>query len=101
MKRKIYWNICLAALFSMVLSVLIAAWLLSRDMQTQMRQAVATEVRYLESAMEVADGDFLDHLASRGDGNAVNRITWVDTDGSVLYDSYADSESLKNHADRP
>ena len=41
MKRKIYWNICLAALFSMVLSVLIAAWLLSRDMQTQMRQAVA------------------------------------------------------------
>ena len=101
MKRKIYWNICLAALFSMVLSVLIAAWLLSRDMQTQMRQAVATEVRYLESAMEVADGDFLDHLASRGDGNDVNRITWVDTDGSVLYDSYADSESLKNHADRP
>lgn len=101
MKRKIYWNICLAALFSMVLSVLIAAWLLSRDMQTQMRQAVATEVRYLESAMEAADGDFLDHLASRGDGNDVNRITWVDTDGSVLYDSYADSESLKNHADRP
>lgn len=101
MKRKIYWNICLAALFSMVLSVLIAAWLLSRDKQTQMRQAVATEVRYLESAMEVADGDFLDHLASRGDGNDVNRITWVDTDGSVLYDSYADSESLKNHADRP
>lgn len=101
MKRKIYWNICLAALFSMVLSVLIAAWLLSRDMQTQMRQAVATEVRYLESAMEVADGGFLDHLASRGDGNDVNRITWVDTDGSVLYDSYADSESLKNHADRP
>lgn len=101
MKRKIYWNICVAALFSMVLSVLTAAWLLCCDMQIQMRQAVATELRYLKSAMEVSEGNLPDRLAGYGDGNDGNRITWVDTDGSVLYDSYADSESLQNHSDRP
>lgn len=101
MKRKIYWNMCLVALFSMVLATLLTTWMLSRDLQAQMRQAVATEVRYIESAMEVSGQPYLDHLASRGDGNSINRITWIDVDGTVLYDSFADSESLENHKDRP
>lgn len=100
-KRKIYWNLCLVALLTMVVSALITTLLLCQDLQTQMRQAVMTEVRYLESAMEVSGKDYLVHLKSRGDGNSVNRITWVDANGSVLYDSYADSESLENHKDRP
>lgn len=100
-KRKIYWNLCLVALLTMVVSALITTLLLCQDLQTQMRQAVMTEVRYLESAMEVSGKDYLVHLKSRGDGNSVNRITWVDENGSVLYDSYADSESLENHKDRP
>ena len=100
-KRKIYWNMCLVALLTMVVSALITTLLLCQDLQTQMRQAVMTEVRYLESAMEVSGKDYLVHLKSRGDGNSVNRITWVDENGSVLYDSYADSESLENHKDRP
>lgn len=101
MKRKIYWNMCLVALFSMVLATLLTTWMLSRDLQAQMRQAVATEVRYIESAMEVSGQPYLDHLASHGDGNSINRITWIDGDGTVLYDSFADSESLENHKDRP
>lgn len=101
MKRKIFWNICLVALFSMVLATLLTTWMLSGDLQAQMKQAVMTEVRYIESAMEVSGQPYLDHLASRGDGNSINRITWVDTDGTVLYDSFADSESLENHMDRP
>lgn len=101
MKRKIYWNMCLVALFSMVLATLLTTWLISGDLQAQMKQAVATEVRYIESAMEVSGQAYLDHLASRGDGNSINRITWIDTDGTVLYDSFADSESLENHKDRP
>lgn len=100
-KRKIYWNLCLVALLAMAVSALITALLLCQDLQTQMRQSVVTEVRYLESAMEVSGAEYLDHLKSRGDGNSVNRITWVDPDGEVLYDSFADSESLENHKDRP
>lgn len=101
MKRKIYLNMCLVALFSMVLGTLFTTWILCRDMQSQMRLAVATEVRYLESAMDAAGEDYLAQLASRGDGNSVNRITWVAADGSVLYDSFAEPEELENHGDRP
>ena len=99
-KRKIYWNLCLVALLTMVVSALITALLLCQDLQTQMRHSVMTEVRYLESAMEVSGEDYLAHLKSRGDGNSENRITWIAQDGTVLYDSFADSESLENHKDR-
>lgn len=101
MKRKIFRSMCLVALLSMLLGTLTATVLLCRDMQRQMISAVMTEVRYLESAMEIGGSDYLKHLASRGDGNSINRITWIDTDGSVLYDSYADPEHMENHADRP
>ena len=86
----------------MAVSALITALLLCQDLQTQMRQSVMTEVRYLESAMEVSGEDYLAHLKSRGDGNSENRITWISRRMvAVLYDSFADSESLENHKDRP
>lgn len=101
MKRKIYWSMCLVALFSMVVGTLVTTWLLCRDMQEQMRRDVATEVRYLESAVELSGQEYLDQLSSRGDGGSINRITWIQPDGQVIYDSFADSESLENHGDRP
>lgn len=101
MKRRIFWYMCQVALFSMVLATAVASFLLCRDMQTQMKRSVVTEVNYLQSAMEVSGEAFLTHLASRGDGGNVNRITWIAADGSVLYDSYADNQSLENHSSRP
>ncbi len=101
MKSKIYENMCLLSLFSMVIATLITTLFFGRDMQSQMKSSVIEEVRYIESAMEVAGQDYLDYLDSRGDGNRINRITWMDAGGNVLYDSYADSEDMENHADRP
>ena len=101
MKRKIYWNMCLVALFSMIVGTLVTTWLLCQDLQQQMQRSVMTEVRYLEAAIEVGGQDYLDKLASRGDGNLVNRITWIQADGTVLYDSYADRENLENPGARP
>ncbi|MGN0157719.1 MAG: ATP-binding protein [Brotaphodocola sp.] len=101
MKRKIFWNMCRVALFAMVLATMLTTGLMCLELQHDMKQKVVTEVRYLSSAIEVSGEAFLEHLSSHGDGNLTNRITWIDEDGSVLYDSFADRESLENHKDRP
>ena len=41
------------------------------------------------------DEDFLKSI-----GNIKNRITLLNTDGDVLFDSFAEAEDLDNHADR-
>ena len=46
-KRKIYWNLCLVALLTMVVSALITALLLCQDLQTQMRHSVMTHLGLL------------------------------------------------------
>ncbi len=101
MKQKIFWNMCRVALFAMVLATLLTTGFMCLELQKEMRQTVMTEVRYLESAIEVSGQDFLHQLASRGDGNTINRITWIDEDGDVLYDSFMDTETMENHSDRP
>lgn len=101
MRRRIYWNMCLVALFSLILATLVTTGMFYKDLQTQMKREVATEVRYIQSAMEMGGREYLDFLSTRGDGNRINRITWVDTDGTVLYDSFKNSENLENHLDRP
>lgn len=101
MKQKIFWNMCRVALFAMVLATLLTTGFMCLELQKEMRQTVMTEVRYLESAIEVSGQDFLHHLASQGDGNTINRITWIGEEGDVLYDSFMDTDTMGNHGDRP
>lgn len=101
MKSKIYHNICLMAVITMVLVTMVTAFLFCVDLQKQMKQEVKAELRYLSAAMETDPQGFLSRLSGHGDGNAVNRITWISADGEVLYDSYSDEESMENHAQRP
>ena len=39
-----------------------------------------------------------DYLAALPDGQ--RRFTWIAADGSVIYDTKADADSLENHSDR-
>ncbi|MCD8084171.1 MAG: ATP-binding protein [Clostridiales bacterium] len=101
MRRKIYWNICLAALFSMFLATILTSVFLWRSATRQMESEIRAEVQYLKAAAELSGQAYFDSLGSHGDGGRSNRITWVDADGSVRYDSYTDSTGLENHAERP
>ena len=49
------------------------------------------------AAVGVED-DGMDYLAALPDGQ--RRFTWIAADGSVIYDTKADADSLENHSDR-
>ena len=59
---------------------------------------LAGECRMLSSLLDLADDDAA--LLARLDLGDV-RVTLIDPDGTVTYDSLADASELPNHADRP
>ncbi len=69
---------------------------------TSVRQLAATDVRYeadyLASALNLSGESFMKELDSVEPGS---RITLIDVDGSVIYDTEQGEFVLTNHGDRP
>lgn len=101
MKSRVFRSIVLIALFTMVMTTMVITALIRKDIEQDTQKTMAVEIEYIEAAMEAGGTDFLTILASHGDGNSAKRITWIDTDGTVLYDSYVNPEQMENHGSRP
>ena len=74
---------------------------LFRFFEKQIQTELANEARFLAQAVENEGAGYFsgfDNKNSRLAGN--NRVTWVDKNGAVLFDSRADTSEMDNHADR-
>lgn len=97
MSSRIFRNIVLTS----VLSVLITAVFVVVSMYSVYENGISSDLKleagYIEHALAAADDDavYLNSLGSE------NRITLIAPDGTVLFDSIADSEQMENHAERP
>ena len=65
----------------------------SEERQSEQRE----ETAYVAAAVEEGGKDFLQTKLPK---DSANRITWIDRDGTVLFDSVAKAEDMENHADR-
>lgn len=64
---------------------------------TQIYRELQNEASYIGEAVEEGGADYLNELGNIGS----SRITWIDSDGKVLYDNEVkDISSMENHADR-
>ena len=95
MKQKINLRLGLIALVALILTT-VGVTKVYYDL---FRQQVGRDLR-LTAHLLGQSGEF-----TRGNAPALQdpevRITWVDADGTVLYDDEADAGALPNHADRP
>lgn len=57
------------------------------------------EAEYIRVAIEETEGDYLNEKISSLKSD--NRITLLNTDGTVLYDSLEDASAMGNHGNRP
>lgn len=96
MKQKINIRLALVAMVAMVLATIGVTGIYYNLFQQQVRQDLRVTAEMLSAAKIFEDPADLPQLPV-GD----LRVTWVDADGSVLYDNEADPETLPNHADRP
>ena len=95
MKQKINLRLGLIALVALILTT-VGVTKVYYDL---FRQQVGRDLR-LTAHLLGQSGEFTRGNAPKLQDPEV-RITWVDADGTVLYDDEADAGALPNHADRP
>ena len=97
MRKRIFWNIFLSSLIAALLLggvILLAQY---RSFESLVFSELASESSYIESGLLSAADEqvYLSDLPSK------ERVTLIDADGTVVYDSSAQASKLENHANRP
>lgn len=98
MKKKLMNHTFFLVIFSVLLSFLAASVVMYGKYNDDLKQSVRDTARYVQVGIEKMGTSFL----GKDVGDASNaRITLLDSDGNVLYDSVEDSSEMENHSDRP
>lgn len=95
MTRKIFKGILAVSVFTLIFSFLLNMGVLYSYFDGQLQKELKSEAVYVGAGVEQQGGSYLDELKASD-----NRITWIDSDGTVLYDNQADAASMDNHRDR-
>lgn len=94
MTAKIFRNSMVVGISVFLLSVALFLGVLYQYFGNQLTHELENEARLVAAGVEIKGMDYL-QLA-----HSTSRITWVDKDGIVLYDSMADPAKMENHGDR-
>ena len=95
MTKKIFQSILLVAGAVLLASLLIIMGFLYSYFGGVEENQLRDELSLASAAVESSGTDYLSQLTA-----GRYRLTWIAADGSVLYDTRTDAESLENHASR-
>ena len=95
MTKKIFQSILLVAGAVLLASLLIIMGFLYSYFGGVEENQLRDELSLASAAVESSGTDYLSQLTAER-----YRLTWIENDGTVLYDTVTDAESLENHADR-
>lgn len=95
MNKKIFRASLLTAFLVLAAAITLIMGVLFQVFEKQIQKELTSEADFLAQAVEKDGVGFFEGFESRG-----NRVTLIDVDGSVLFDSEADMEALDNHGDR-
>ncbi|MCR5546337.1 MAG: two-component sensor histidine kinase [Lachnospiraceae bacterium] len=102
MKKKInvrLVGIALLAIFATVIGITIVYYSLY---QRQIRNDLTVSAKLLRDTHYFSSVDIdTEEITLSTDISEVLRVTWIDSDGTVLYDNDVTSDSMENHLDRP
>lgn len=98
MRKKIFKNVSIYSLFFVILAFVAIALVNYSQMESNMQQSVQNDTRYVVAALNDMGESFLTQEVANA---STNRLTLVDVDGTVLYDSNKQAAEMENHENRP
>lgn len=101
MRKKIFISLMSMGLACMVLMAAITSFLYWRSIQDQAERDLDTSISIISETLQSSHYQlaFLHDVAAAGKGNL--RITWVNGDGTIRFESDYDKVNMENHIDRP
>lgn len=98
MRQKIFKSVSIFASIAVLLAFVLIVLTNYRQMVKYMENSVQNESRYVKAALENEGEAFLTQEVANA---STNRLTLIDTDGTVLYDSNKKVSEMESHEDRP
>ena len=95
MTKRIFSAILTVTLSTLLVGMIILIAILMPYFEQQLATELSTELGYLSRGVSQYGEEFLSTIDPGS-----SRITLIDADGTVLYDSSLDASTLENHADR-
>ena len=93
--KKIFKSTMLVCALVLAVGLAAVMGILYNDFDGQMRKELSKEALYLAYGVEQQGVDYLKNIKDKN-----SRITYIDQDGTVLYDNKADAAEMENHSDR-
>ncbi|MEE0410380.1 MAG: two-component sensor histidine kinase, partial [Clostridia bacterium] len=95
MTKKIFRSIVFAVAVVLVISFSVVTLVLYNNFSQVSSDKLADQLNIVSTSVELMGDDYLSDFQSEN-----YRVTWIDTDGTVLFDTEADSDSMDNHSNR-
>ncbi|MCD8376381.1 MAG: ATP-binding protein [Oscillospiraceae bacterium] len=95
MTGRIFKAICAAALSVFLVTMVLIFGVLYEYFSSVQKEQMAAEIALAAQGVEQLGQAYFEELEAED-----YRLTWIAADGSVLYDSASDSETMENHLER-
>lgn len=97
MRLKIQKSMMVILAVTLVLFYVILSVILYNQNMSILRAEVRQEARYICTAVDISGTEYLEQMDNIDEST---RVTRIDADGNVLYDSRRDADTLDNHSGR-
>lgn len=98
MRKKIFRNMVLLAILSVLIMAVLITFVQYEQFYHEMRLSVKNSAISLSNLVNIQGPELLRLIQKSPDAN---RITLVDSDGTVIFDNKSDPAKMENHLDRP
>lgn len=101
MRKKIYVSLLAMGFACMAITVLISGWFFWQAVQRQAAEEMHVVMNVISNTIQKND-DMEAYLQGIADGcEGSLRITWINPDGTIRFESKYDKWQMENHLDRP